>query len=640
MQPGPQRYEPGLDGLRALALLAVLAYHGGPSGGGGSLGGGFLGVSTFFTLSGFLITSLLLREHAANGAVSLRSFFARRARRLLPAAILGVGVAALVTSMRHDPQAAQAFRGDAFGALTNVANWRFVFARRSYAAQFAAPSALLHFWSLAVEEQFYLVLAPLLAVVVALTRARRARLLGAFAALTAGSFGIGIALVAHHANDRAYYGTDARAAEFLMGTLLAVLVTSRTLSPRVSRSAAVVGPVALGLLAFANAHVHLNDYWLFRGGLIGYAALTSVVIVAACVRGPVRSVLSWSPLRALGRISYGAYVYHWPLFLLIDARRTGLSPWALTAARVSATIAIATVSFLLIEQPIRQGRLVKGRQRFVAVPAAFVGLLVTISLVGTVPAQGAIHFEPVAVRPAIRSTVQDRSTTTHTTRAVPEVQRVLVVGDSVALTLGRGIERWGARHGVDVRNYGRLGCGLLDGAAVRGYWGIETRTIDPCHLREQWAKVVAEFHPDVVVALFGAWDVYDASWDGGQTWWAPGSTPWNGHYAKAVVTAAHALAASGAQVLWLEPPCFASAPDANDSNAAWFSPRRPAAIGAIERDAAARDGFLVSDVVQRAGCPVDLAARPDGVHYSDAGADAIAPAVGRAIERAQRFAHA
>src|SRR3954463_5081929 len=162
-----RRYEPGLDGVRAFAVIAVLAFHD------GRLGGGFLGVSTFFTLSGFLITGLLLREWKHAGRVSLRNFFGRRFRRLFPAAVAGVLVAAAVALALHDAQTSQNFSRDGLAALGDVADWRFLLSGQSYANLFATPSPLQHYWSLAVEEQFYLVLAPLIVGLLVVLRGRR-----------------------------------------------------------------------------------------------------------------------------------------------------------------------------------------------------------------------------------------------------------------------------------------------------------------------------------------------------------------------------------------------------------------------------------------------------------------------------------
>ncbi|HEY1738909.1 MAG TPA: acyltransferase, partial [Acidimicrobiia bacterium] len=347
-----RRYEPGLDGLRGIAVAAVLAYHD------QRLAGGFLGVSTFFVLSGFLITALLLRERDERGAVSFRAFYSRRVRRLVPAAILGVLLAATVTQVRHDAAASHAFRVDALTALTDVANWRFVLAGRSYLALFVTPSAVQHYWSLAVEVQFYVVLVPVIVAALALGRGRRRLLYATLVVLTAASVAIGAYFAAHGSFDRAYYGTDTRAAEFLVGGLFGALFAARPrdLPRHVARAIAAAGPFALAgaVVFYVRARLDTN---LFRGPLLAFAVLNAVVALAACVPGPVRAALSVSPLVWLGRISYGVYVYHWPLYLLLDHQRTGLGPLALTGVRLGATFAVAIVSYVLVEQPIRTGRL-------------------------------------------------------------------------------------------------------------------------------------------------------------------------------------------------------------------------------------------------------------------------------------------
>jgi peptidoglycan/LPS O-acetylase OafA/YrhL len=620
-----RRYEPGLDGLRGIAVAAVLAYHD------ERLAGGFLGVSTFFVLSGFLITALLLRERDERGAVSFRGFYSRRVRRLVPAAILGVLLAAVVTQVRHDAAASHAFRGDAITALTDVANWRFVLAGRSYLALFVTPSAVQHYWSLAVEVQFYVVLVPVIVAALALGRGRHTLLYATLTVLIAVSVALGAYFATHGSFDRAYYGTDTRAAEFLVGALFGTLFAARPreLSARVERTIAIAGPFALaGAVAF-YVHAHL-DTNLFRGPLVAFAALNAVVALAACVPGPVRTALSVSPLVWLGRISYGVYVYHWPLYLLLDHQRTGLGPLALIAVRLAATLAVAIASYVLVEQPIRTGHFICGRVRWIALPAALIAASVAGSAVAATSTAPTIHFAPAA--PLVIPSAPLRTPSDRAARNTP--QRVLVVGDSVALTLGRGIERWGAAHGIQVLNEGQLGCGLLNGAEVRGYWGVETRDADPCHQRALWQKLIEKFRPDVVVVLFGAWDVYDASWNGGRTWFAPGTPTWNTRYEADVSAAGAALRASGARVLWLEPPCFADTSPTDTSPPPWYSPSRVAVVGSIEQQVSAHDGEWVTDVVHQSGCPVNLTMRPDGVHYSDPGADRAAPAVGAAILRA------
>jgi peptidoglycan/LPS O-acetylase OafA/YrhL len=363
--------------VRALAVAAVLAFHD------GRLDGGFLGVSTFFTLSGFLITGLLLREWRDDACVSLRLFFARRLRRLVPAAVAGVFVAAAVAVAAHDAQISRRFPFDGIAAIGDFANWRFLAVGQSYAGLFATPSPLLHYWSLAVEEQFYLVLAPLIAGMLVVLRGRRAPMFGALATLGAISFAAGWT-TSGHGIDRAYYGTDARAVEFIVGSLLAVAMSGRVLSRRASRTVAVVGPIALAAMMWANAQARVGDRLLFRGGLLAYACLGCVVVLAACRPGPIRALCSTAPARGLGRISYGVYVYHWPIFLWLSSTRTGLPPIVLTLLRVAVTLALATASFVFLERPIRERRALIGRRRWIAVPIAGVAAAACAVLVGAV----------------------------------------------------------------------------------------------------------------------------------------------------------------------------------------------------------------------------------------------------------------
>jgi peptidoglycan/LPS O-acetylase OafA/YrhL len=627
------RYEPGLDGLRALAVVAVLLFHD------GRLRGGFLGVSTFFTLSGYLITRLLLSEWHRASRISLRTFYSRRFRRLLPAALAGLVVAAAVTAALHDPQTSRDFRVDSLSAVVNVANWRFLWSGRAYANLFAAPSPLQHYWSLSVEEQFYLLLAPMIVAVLALARGRRVVIGVMLGALAAGSFVDGWIAVSHGI-DRAYYGTDTRALEFLVGSVLAVVMAQRTLGPRVSRVVATLGPVAVVGLAVATTEARVTDAGLFRGGLLAYALGGCVLVLAACEAGPVRDLLSTPPLRFLGRISYGVYVYHWPLFLWLSPARTQLAPLELTAVRMATTLAVATVSYVFIEQPIRERRRIAERGRWVAAPTAVATVVLCALMVAVLAPQAVVTFAPTqsgasvlaASRAAEATSSTAPSPSTSGTPAPTRVQRVLVVGDSVALTLGRGIERWGEKNGVYVWNRGGLGCTLLDGMQVRGYWGVQARPADSCGTRESWPKEIKQFDPQVVVVLYGAWDVYDASFDRGHTWFAPGQTRWNRNYEAEVADAASRLAAGGARVLWLTPPCFAEKAGTPGANAPWFDPARISVLASLDRAVAARNGMAVSNVVHDEGCPVDFLDRPDGTHYSDPGADKVAARLGPEIK--------
>ena len=302
---------PALDGLRGLAVAVVLLFHGGFS----WMTGGYLGVSTFFTLSGFLITALLLVERRSTGSVDLRGFWTRRFRRLMPAALAALGLATLFGLTVADAVQRRNLAGDVTASLVDLANWRFIFSGQVYADLFGAPSPVLHFWSLAIEEQFYL-LYPLLAwFAFRVLRVSRRAFAGILATLIAAS--IAVTLFAGFSSDRIYLGTDTRSAEVLIGALLATLLyqrrvtTSLATGPRAPRVVAGLGTAALAICAVLWVTVPQETEWLYRGGLPAYAVLSALVVLAAITPvGPVRWLLSLGGLRSLGRISYGVYLYH------------------------------------------------------------------------------------------------------------------------------------------------------------------------------------------------------------------------------------------------------------------------------------------------------------------------------------------
>jgi peptidoglycan/LPS O-acetylase OafA/YrhL len=385
------KYVPGLDGLRAIAVIAVLLFHADVA----YAPGGFLGVSLFFTLSGFLITTLLLHEHAAAGSIDLRRFYSRRVRRLLPAAyacLLGVAAVSGMWSAEQQRNLA----GDLIASVLNVANWRVAFSARDYSDIFlGAPSPAAHFWSLAIEEQIYLVL-PLVAIV-ALAGGRRR-----FACVTGGLLAASVtATLLTTDRDLAYNATYTRAAELLVGVALAQLMfgrrerfarpsTDRRRARAVAGSGALVG---FGLLVVSAS---LDQAWIYRGGLVGVAMLSAVLIVAVVEGGFVSRLVSVPPLVAIGRVSYGIYLFHWPVFLLLDTARTGLTGPALVALRCLVTGVLTVMSYRLLEQPIRQGTLIT-RDRAL-VPMTIVGAAaVAVAGVVLVPAPALTQTQELLV---------------------------------------------------------------------------------------------------------------------------------------------------------------------------------------------------------------------------------------------------
>ena len=339
---GGIEYVAGLDGLRALAVITVMSFHLGWS----FVPGGAFGVSLFFTLSGYLITQVMLADHARAGKVDLKRFWSRRLRRLAPGSIvclIAVAIVALCGLLEGNR-----LRGDLFAALGYSANWRFATAGTTYAQLFeSAPSPVLHFWSLAIEEQFYVIF-PLLMIV--LLRWRKI-LVPVLALLTTVSVA---AMVLTNSRNLAYYGTHTRAAELLIGALLALAVpVSKQIRGLAAKIFAAVGAIAFVGFVFIATHAHTNDQWLYKGGLSGFSLISSALIISVLVPGPIRVLMTSRPMVAIGRITYSLYLFHWPVFVVLNRDRMGFDGLTLSATRVGVTVLMACLSAWLIENPIR-----------------------------------------------------------------------------------------------------------------------------------------------------------------------------------------------------------------------------------------------------------------------------------------------
>ncbi|QYG93008.1 acyltransferase family protein [Iamia sp. SCSIO 61187] len=533
------RNVPAIDGMRAVAVTGVLLFHGGVS----WMPGGFLGVDVFFVLSGYLITTLLLRERVATGAIDLRAFWIRRLRRLAPALLVLLAAVGVAAPFLIEGTQRASVRGDGLAALGYVANWRFIVTEQSYFA--GTPSPLRHLWSLSVEEQWYLVF-PL--VVAALVRSvRRIRLVcaGLVAATIASALWMAHLSSGPVELSRAYYGTDARAHSLLVGAVLAVVAAQWPVH-RARRLLAGLGTLGAGVVVAAFVLVSEADRWMYRGGFLGLALASAAVVAAVALPhrpGPLATALGWRPLVAVGRISYGLYLWHWPVDVALTPERTGLdgaAAWqqpALLALRTAVAVAAAVASYRWIEEPVRRHGLdglklrIPGAARSrPATAAVLAGLVVWILVAGTlrvpqgatataaglppelVTAPRGVPDLPPAPPPTIPHEIR-RVVSEQGLPPVPEGRpvRVLVVGDSVAWTLSFGTHV--VPPTIDLGTGALIGCGVVDGAPLPG--GQVEDQSEQCDLwTEYWQVRASELEPDVVMIQFGAWEVYDHLVDG------------------------------------------------------------------------------------------------------------------------------
>ncbi len=350
-----ETYLPGLDGVRAIAVSVVVGYHLGIA----KLSGGLLGVGIFFTLSGFLITSILLRSWRKQGNLGLGTFWLRRARRLLPALLL-VLVVVLAATALFSPSHFTNRAGDALAAMFYVSNWTTIINGISYFSLFSPPGPLDHLWSLAVEEQFYLFWPLLLLGLLKLAKGRIARVALAVSVLAVFSF-IALALLSHVGldNTRAYEGTDTRAGGLLIGAVLAMIwapsprAKSISVGARVLLDATGVGALfVIGWLVVSTDQYSLSIY---HGGLF-LLSIATVVLLAVVVHpgSSMGRLLGVAPLRWLGERSYGVYLWHLPVIVAFPVTFLGSVPLVRDVVLTALILLIASLSWNFVENPIRK----------------------------------------------------------------------------------------------------------------------------------------------------------------------------------------------------------------------------------------------------------------------------------------------
>jgi peptidoglycan/LPS O-acetylase OafA/YrhL len=643
-----------------MAVLAVMLFH-------AEIGwavGGYLGVDAFFVLSGFLITTLLLAEWLRNrprpratGRIDLVEFYRRRLRRLLPALLLMLlGVAAYGAFVAKSSDISS-LRDDALAALVYVGNWHQMSAPQGYFAQFASPSPLQHTWSLAVEEQWYLIW-PLVIVALLHFRMRLTTFLRVVILLTIGSAVLMAVLYGNgHDTSRVYYGTDTRAQELLVGSALAVIFTQwGYLKQKWSRiTCHVAAGLAVVALVVAWTSVDGSSEWLYHGGFLLLAVCVALVVLSVIQpdRTPLRWALSLGPLCWIGAISYGLYLWHWPVYVWLTSQRTGVAdPTVLLAIRFAVTFAIATASYYLVEMPIRQQRFRLPSLRFV-VPAFTAAVAIVIVVVSTRattstasafshleqvvaqskhPPRDPFHGVPVTQPKLVAGTAPTTTTPPPLPVATPgRPPHVFLTGDSVAVSLGVGLANVAGQDAA-VWNHGAFGCGLVTAPyAVDDDPGV---TEHCTQARDTWIADARDWHADVVVLESEVWDTFDRETPTGVL---PFGTPdFDAWYVGQVQWLAQQFAANGAKVVLLNAPCVdTSGYSLGGEGGLWssFDPSRVPHLNELfarvaQTDPANITMFDVNRLVCPGGVPVQQVTgqdvRLDGVHFSTPGSEWIA----------------
>jgi peptidoglycan/LPS O-acetylase OafA/YrhL len=578
------RYAPGLDGIRAFAVAAVVAYHIGTTSGAVVLPGGFLGVDVFFVLSGYLITSLLVVETNQHGRISIRKFYVRRARRLLPALFALLLIVGAVGALWLPQQAAR-LRGDLIAALGYYTNWWLIAENSSYfATDGDRPALLTHLWSLAVEEQYYLIW-PLILVALAAVRARRGVMLVIVLAGVVAS-AVAAAMMYDPFSDpsRVYYGTDTRAVAPLLGAALALAVRPwkhrRRISRGLRRTLDTAGIMALLGLAVVAAVLSDSDDVLYLGGFSAIALLGAVVVGVAGHPGTaLGEMLGTQPLRWLGERSYAIYLWHWPVCVLTrpgtDIPVTG---WANAALRVAIAIVLADLSYRFIETPIRRGgflavlRPPAGQVRTLApvfrvatltvvmiVGGAFVG--VSLSTQSATPAAGGpVDSAPDATLgplvPEVSATPVPGATKPPKTTPPPQRPKgttVAFFGDSQAMTLliNKPADLGKYINAIDASIEG---CGVLLGNVASRSGERRNLTNNCRNWKPEWNRKVNNLRPEIAVIMIGAWDVFDLTLDG--TKMTFGSADWDANFMLNLTAGVDVLRAAGSDVALSLLPCY------------------------------------------------------------------------------------
>jgi peptidoglycan/LPS O-acetylase OafA/YrhL len=622
-------YVPALDGLRGIGVMFMLLYHADVTWVGD---GAVFTVEMFFGLSGFLITSLFLVEHANTNTISLKKFWGRRAKRLLPA-VLGSFVLVSIYAARFATDIeANRIQGDGISVLTYVSNWRFIFSDQSYFEQFTLPSPFQHTWSLAIEEQFYLIVAVTVflafrkwgakahkgwiyvtSTIAVVSAVWMAILMWMGEAVARGETPFGLDpssmpgwlvtflnLKGNGDPSRMYYGTDTRLQGTMVGMAMAFLLHRYDLGRLNRKVLSIASIVGLGgILSMFFLIQGRNVTWIYYGAFLAFDVFLIFMIAALMAPEPPRIVrwLSVKPLVRLGVLSYSLYVWHLPIYIFLDESHDFMPDWArgvqLDAIKIGATLIVAWLSFHFIEDPIRRKGLPTLKHKLVAI-----GVVVAIVAYFLYATSGYTPAEFVSTDPQGRPVV-------------------LFAGDSMPYTLGSGVAYnhvdW--TTGMHAEMAATLGCGISEGDPIIN--GSVARQNPECtSWPVLWDGQIERWNPEASLVLVWGWELYDRmvpAVDGGRTELKVGTPEWREWFSTWVQRAVEVLNKRGGWVVILTLPCIDLDADIQKHPVYEAAdPRRVDAVNSVLRDVATRN--------KNAGRKVELLDLntylcPDGRHY-------------------------
>ena len=679
---------PALDGLRGIAVVIVLMYHHSIT----WMTGGELTVSMFFTLSGFLITRLMVAEWDSSGTISLRRFYERRARRLFPASFIVLILVALVWTLFPGSGRRLAV-WEWFSGLAYFENIYLQAAGKDYGGLFGLGNPLQHLWSLSLEEQVYVIF-PVLCLVVLRTRGTVSknawRLFVVLAGLAAGAIALGAwyrinpplwtnipGLDAECTGSScAYYATEVRVGEFLLGAAFGVLWMVWSRVPAITRflRSRVATVLSWPILVFAYIvwfTVGWQNEWghLFFPWAVLVNGLITLVLIAFAVAGTgMCRFLSWRPIAWLGHVTYTTYLVHWPMFLLWDSWRLDpnlprlrvpgtnlvtVDHFWMFGAKAGSTMIVVALIYYLVENPVRLRRMWAGARLFVwlAVLAVIGAAVVVVGIDRRASADDvlsqldaealALQNQALADLPDLGPDAPQRSTVD------PELPaRVLLVGDSQSWVLASGLDEWEVDRGVQVVPSPGVGCGIGENTPIV-YLGIEQDERAGC---SQWRatlpKIAAKFRPNVIVIVGGAADLSDRRIGGSSTWSHIGQPRFDEWLLDQFATFVDGIEVEGARIIWFSSPDIDPRYVAGQTGTPPFDeadPDRTRRYNELIESYAAQDPrveFVDFATAVRAhpGGQFESDMRPDGAHIDLAHAPELVEWIDRVLREAMRDA--